>query len=1498
MDWSDELPLKNSTSCSFEPHSIECDEHLCPRGIYSCGDGQCVSWGRRLAFHIFAKKEADCFNKRNLNFMCEVNPSRRAWTLESGLCWTDSPFDDFRYSSWSNEIDSSGRTSSKENCQYLFRCLLSDGFERDCPCNRLNCSSMMIELCTENASRILYPPEGLIDGNAFFYYNPHSLNNIGIVNGVWVGGSRKCRGFHIRVLGYYPGFLTPAVEAGANGNNAICDNKKIPVERDSRSPFQHDAFCWNGSFTFNGRPYAVQPDACPNNGGCISQYRIRDGLKDCLSHEDEPASASNNSCTEPVARHRFQCYNNENKCLILSVLGTGTNECSNNYDELFNGISYSLQKMRCHKEDKEDCQLLKRYIEQSSFTKFKQNMFEDDLVLRNSTTQIRFESYCDSFWDLNDHSDESISLCQDWICPSDQFQCQTGQCIDVEWVCDREWDCPDASDEQAILLNKRGSLHNQRILSLQAQLEKYRGRYANQPFSKLCNTSFEFGCYRARVPNPLDLTLNRPCINLTQIGDGVEDCYNAYDEKNTFGVNVNPPEMWGFHLRCNNQSLRYAFACFTETNGCTEILCPNHRNRTCSGLSDVLCLETNVCAKSARCNHKHDCWHGDDEFWCRNAVIDRITYRIYKQKTSEMTRSFTFGQRYPLEALNITSEQQPVAASIVTREETNTPINYSYVCNRGVAILDSNETRCLCPPAYYGRWCEFFSDRITIIAHVNTSTLFLAKIRQLTLKIKTSFLFNNRTVDFHEFHVLATMKNSTSIKHKFYLLYSRSSQMIEHKRQRYFNSSAVLTDHPYSVHFDVFILEDKDKIRELGSWHYPIYFDYLPAFRLAVVLRFPSWFGNKTSDPCEQNHCNENSMCMPVFNKYPIHYCSCKSGYHGKDCNLYDSRCTSYCSTDALCQPDYDHMRSDRRQLSCICPENRFGPRCSLKYDACYSNLCANGGTCTPIQGQSETSFVCTCSEKFYGKQCENEKAFVHVSVNDTESELSALASTVHFYDIETLSSTLLFQNRKVYRGLPSTINYFRPQLFVPYLGLLKIYNHSEQADYFIMYVLRQRAINITTSPQRCPHVSSLQWRKSETLLRRMIYECEKFLLLDGSNSSVLTVAHYHHICRDDLEMFCFYDKTYLCWCVGDDHRRAQCFLNSESEQSDRCDFCLSGGKCFRGDPKEPDDFICICPPCHQGRLCEFSLKPFVFTLESLLVELPRYVKIIYFTLVCVCFIIGLCTNFCSFITFKRRGPRSVRVGNYLLIVTCLNQMSLLVVLLKFIQITFELSDVFLCKISSYLVSVFTRSIYWLLSWITINRLLIIIFPTSQKVKDIRPVLPICGATFIVVFGLQIHELIYYTTIQSFTTDSSHCVAKFENSDLVLYNRISSLIHYLAPFSIQVIGITLLIVLATRLRAKSAGKQTTFRKILKKQFHTHKELYLTPTIIVMSSLPQLILAFTLGCAEWSNWQRHALLVAYLLSYTPQVLGFIFYVLPSTSYKTEFKKTSCGKLFFK
>ncbi|CAF1508343.1 unnamed protein product, partial [Didymodactylos carnosus] len=686
MDWSDER-YNIDSPCSFYPNPMDCDEHLCHPNMYSCGDGQCISWKARIAFQRIMPSEDDCFNKRNLNFMCEVNRDRQAWTLESGLCWLDKNYNDSRYPAW--DMINTSNLSDEEKCQYLVRCLFPYGFERDCPCNRANCTQMLRNVCTENENRVVYPPDGLINANIFFYYENSDSTDNTHVNVFAFGGNIKCRGFHF--TSYVDWEIPPSFlpVAGPHASIFLCDDQRLPYgHRNMTSPFQYDQFCWNESFAFNGRPYAVHPDACPVGRECISQYRIHDGFENCLYNEDELVAYGNSFCTEHVGRHRFQCFKNESKCLPLLMFGTETSECSNNYDEMWYGLGFPLEESReCHKSDHSDCNRLKDYIRQSSIANFTQNNSLVDI----RTRRIPFQSYCDSFWNLNSRMDESPSSCQHWKCQNHQYQCQTGQCIELTWVCDGEWDCADSSDEDAIILIRKWSSHNNRLVNLNKQLERCHERYPALPFSNICNTSFEFGCFLAGVSNPLDIKSNRPCINLTQIGDG------------------------------------------------------------------------------------------------------------------------------------------------------------------------TNQT-----------------------------------------------------------------------------------------------------------------------IREIDSWRYRIYFDYLPSFRLAVVLKFPSWFENKTLESCQRGSCNENSSCLPIFNQNQSHYCSCKSGYYGKECNIYESRCETYYSTDAFCRPDYDFVRSNNTKIDCICPLDHFGPRCHLKYDDCKSDPCLNNGTCLLTHDRSgETSYICTCSERFYGERCDIEKETV-----------------------------------------------------------------------------------------------------------------------------------------------------------------------------------------------------------------------------------------------------------------------------------------------------------------------------------------------------------------------------------------------------------------------------------------------------------------------------------------------------------------------------------------
>lgn len=406
-----------------------------------------------------------------------------------------------------------------------------------------------------------------------------------------------------------------------------------------------------------------------------------------------------------------------------------------------------------------------------------------------------------------------------------------------------------------------------------------------------------------------------------------------------------------------------------------------------------------------------------------------------------------------------------------------------------------------------------------------------------------------------------------------------------------------------------------------------------------------------------------------------------------------------------------------------------------------------------------------------------------------------------------------------------------------------------------------------------------------------MIFIFVIFFSLLENDQSVKAVFKYHQICQNNTEYHCFYDEDYFCICQ-EDHYRVECFIHDT--QLDRCSKCLSGGKCLRGNLKDSNDFLCSCPFCHQGQQCQFNMQAFSFTLHSLFGNYSKQIKIIYLTIVCILFIIGLFNNICSFLTFKRSTPRKFGVGNYLFIVSCFNQISLLFLLFKFFEITVGIIDLRSCQLASYFLSVMTRSTYWLTSWISVDRLLMIILPTSSFVKNGHLSIGISIFTLIILFSMHIHEIIYYTIIQDISTGSSICVTNFNTKFISTYNRISTLIHYLVPFFIQIISITFLIVLAARSRVKTVGQKMTFTQVLKKQFASQKELYITPLIIILSALPQTIFTFSLACTQLNEWQRHTLIVSYLLSYTPQLLGFVLYVLPSTNYKKEFYQTFIGQ----
>ena len=1142
-----------------------------------------------------------------------------------------------------------------------------------------------------------------------------------------------------------------------------------------------------------------------------------------------------------------------------------------------------------------------------------------------------------------------------------------------------EWDCNDGSDEQRLFILKNFTEHNARLKNLtQIQAQCYeRYRPDNTAFSDLCNISSEYPCFRTGVKDIFNFTVNRPCISLTQTGDGIVDCLSGLDERNILQCS-NLADMLGFSFQFNetlcanyphcdepfpwkrNESVAYDSVCFYQEK--------HFRNGTkshCDSVNDVMCLN-DTCIKNARCNGRIECSHGEDEYRCPPPGDSTLKYRLSKIFSRIIT---LYLQKYPA---SLPKTIQTISSNTAKKTQQTVPNNHlpivyekrnstkktvyeivrdslpkdeitfeehylPFVCNHGLAMkYHTGHTVCFCPLSSYGSQCEYFSDRITILTHLDLTNYRFLFDQISMIKILVTFLFDNRIIDYDQFHVNPSLEkeNPYFIKQWIYFTYLRTKEFIQMKKTHR-NGTQL-----YSVQFEAFNLYVNGRIQPVGVWKYPIYFDFLPSFRLAKVLRFPSSSSSYSISDCANNPCQNNGTCMDIINSnHSSYYCSCRSGYYGDHCQSFDNQqCHNHCSPSSICKLEYHSLITGNQYPLCICSASTFGNTCSIKNNRCQSNPCLNEGTCyVTYDFRNVNDYLCHCTDTFKGNRCQYPNSMVDISIvlssNSTVQTTEIIAVTIshNYYFLRTL--TLDHRYQQVYKALPSRSTLIYTQKLTttaPTIAYMKIYyrnyQHKELEYYLLYYLSDQKGINITidlTSENHCPLVQTL-WHllpminfSSKSHLTLPDIKHQKALSLDHSVSvefnSTTAVFFYHQICQakrhQNLTLTCFRDMNYLCLCQQD-HYRAECFGYNHS--IDHCFLCLSNGYCLESKSDNRRDFLCVCPRCYSGKRCEYSNELMSFTLDSLMVKdiqnNHRVSTGVYISIALMIFLFGLFNNVNSFLTFIRPKPRKFGVGYYLLFVSIIDQCSLLILLSKIIHIilgtngtlvSFESLNRHSCKSLSYLLSVFTRLTYWLTSFVTIERLCIALFPTSALLKNSRLALGASAFAVVIVSGMHIHEVLYYTIIDDLSYTSANitlCVANYVQPLVSTFNRVNVLLHYFIPFLIQMMSITIMIVKTAFSRARTnSSRHETVGDLFRKQLRTQKELYITPMIIVLSSLPQTILSFSYACTELKqSWQRYTLLTAYFLSYLPQMLGFLLYVLPSTSFSDEYRHTILGK----
>jgi hypothetical protein len=292
----------------------------------------------------------------------------------------------------------------------------------------------------------------------------------------------------------------------------------------------------------------------------------------------------------------------------------------------------------------------------------------------------------------------------------------------------------------------------------------------------------------------------------------------------------------------------------------------------------------------------------------------------------------------------------------------------------------------------------------------------------------------------------------------------------------------------------------------------------------------------------------------------------------------------------------------------------------------------------------------------------------------------------------------------------------------------------------------------------------------------------------------------FHDRCGNRSNLSCFQSSGYVCYCSGE-KGRASCLRYDED--FDRCSVCLNSGRCIREDQRETASSVCICPSCYSGARCQFHLDSFEVTYDTLLYhDLTSSYQHIVASCVIGCmlliFIVALVNNVCAFVTFRRPQCLRVGVGNYLLCLSVVNQVTMAFLLLRLIHVIVLLSrpqsarylPSFLCGLFAYGVENGLYVSYWLVSIVSIERVYNTLAPTGQWLKtpdfSRRSLLVVI---VLVLISTSHHAIFFEESDTGEEQGPRSCILSFPATSRdrwTLMNQIVSILHSFVPLLINV----------------------------------------------------------------------------------------------------------------
>lgn len=1004
------------------------------------------------------------------------------------------------------------------------------------------------------------------------------------------------------------------------------------------------------------------------------------------------------------------------------------------------------------------------------------NSIQSKLELRE---MVKFQTICDGV-------EENLPILVDGRNETDETECDFWKCTNSYTRCDGFWNCPLGEDE--------------------------------------VNCShYPLNCPSNHIPCVSNTTLKLMCLPPENIGDGNFDCIAGTDEPNP--------------CRQPTKNTRYYYPCLEED------FCYRLEHKMCNKVADCdaldderFCLHTSsegICGPALSKRRSKE-----EEYLCLVAKI-QPKKRIYHFRVQEQDI-----MAFPLLSLPVQTAENTVTP-FASATDSYEFISWAWACHRGIRLRlrvsnVSYSYLCLCPPAYYGDFCQYQKHRISWTIGFRALTHWRT---MFTLIIKLTGDKDGSEQSHEHLEVLAL--RDCNIKFNGNLLYNRWQKNLSSN---------------YSLRIEAFV---HPSLQFHAAWHYPVPFPFMPVNRMAIFLHIPV-IPIKPVPSCYLKCIH--GRCLPYANSGQ-HFCHCDIGWSGLKCHIPFS-CN--CHSSAVCSG----------KSVCVCPMDKFGRRCLLTKPSCASNACMNGGLCVSNDVRMPTGTeICICPQGYFGAKCEKTANRIDIQIRELPVPSNLLVHFITMGIAEPHSRATTLAKIPVDRNSATIYASFSFHLIF-----------AEFDDTLYLAYLQAKhipALHINTivdSSRRCLPIKKVL--SSEILSRHIIRR----------------IKHYHIPCQKRTELVCFYTDVHVCFCEKDRTSNCFTFTHNLTYDCEGQNYCEQHGQCFQDDRICPTVSACACHDCTYGSRCQFSSNGFGLSLDPILGYHIRPGEIRSSSVVVVSIVVstlivnlGFVNGFVATLTFQEKSLRQIATCKYLFASSITSIFTLIMMALKFwflvlaqtLTITNRTYLYLQCSSVDFLLRIFFSSNNWLNACVAIERTLTVmkgIKFNRNKSKEMAKLVIFAVLAFTILTNL--HDPIHRRLVDDEEEQRIWCIARY-SSFWQTFDSTVELLHFFVPFVINFMSAVLIVTSNARRRAATVSHEPYIHHILF-QLRLHKHLLISPIILVALSIPRLLISFLPGCMK-SARDPWLFLAGYFVSFTSTLVTFVIFVIPSGMYLTAFKR---------